>query len=127
MIPHQTYIHDLSAQLAGKKFYIRFNATGDDSNRIEKWEIDNVIINTDGSSAVPSIQNNACNWNVKDNILIVNNLSLGSNLQLYDINGKLISQKKPDASRIQFVLPAHGVYVLKVTSETGNVIQKIVW
>ncbi len=52
MIPHQTYIHDLSAQLAGKKFYIRFNATGDDSNRIEKWEIDNVIINTDGSNAL---------------------------------------------------------------------------
>lgn len=127
MIPHQTYIHDLSAQLAGKKFYIRFNARGQNSNRIEKWEIDNVTINTDGSSAVPSIQNNACNWNVKDNILIVNNLSLVSNLQLYDINGKLISQKKPDASRIQFVLPAHGVYVLKVTSETGNVIQKIVW
>ncbi len=126
-IPNQTYIHDLSAQLAGKKFYIRFNATGENSNRIEKWEIDNVIINTDGTNAVPSIQNNACNWNVKDNILTVNNLSLGSNLQLYDINGKLISQKKPDASSIQFVLPVHGVYVLKVTSETGNEIHKIVW
>ena len=126
-ISNQTYIHDLSAQLAGKKFYIRFNARGQNSNRIEKWEIDNVTINTDGSSAVPSIQNNACNWNVKDNILIVNNLSLVSNLQLYDINGKLISQKKPDASSIQFVLPAHGAYVLKVTSETGNEIHKIVW
>lgn len=126
-IPNQTYIHDLSAQLAGKKFYIRFNAKGEESVRIEKWGIDNVIINTDGSSAVNPVYENRYKYSIDNGVLNIDNLEQASLIQVFDVNGKLIVAQKSDAQIFSLIFPAHGTYVVRVSSDSGIEIKKIVW
>ncbi len=126
-IANQTYKHDLSNQLAGKKFYIRFNANGDNSNRIEKWEIDNVIIDADGVSAVNTAHDNKYKYSAYSNGIIVNNLEIGASVQLFDIKGKLLNTISAESQNAQLTLLIRGVYLVKVTSDSGVENKKVVW
>ena len=126
-IANQTYKYDISALAAGKTFFIRFNANGANSNLIEKWEIDNVIIDADGLSAVNTVQENKYKYSINDGNLIISNLGQESLVQLYDVNGRLISAKNSASQMFQFMLPTHGVYVVKVVSDSGIENKKIVW
>jgi parallel beta-helix repeat protein len=126
-IANQTYKYDISTLAAGKTFFIRFNANGANSNRIEKWEIDNVIIDADGLSAVNTVQENKYKYSINDGDLIISNLGQTSLVQLYDVNGRLISAKNSASQMLQFILPTHGVYVVKVTSDLGIENKKVVW
>ena len=126
-IANQTYKYDISALAAGKTFFIRFNANGANSNRIEKWEIDNVIIDADGLSAVNTVQENKYKYSINDGDLIISNLGQKSLVQLYDVNGRLISAKNSASQMLQFILPTHGVYIVKVTSDSGIENKKVVW
>ena len=126
-IANQTYKHDISTLAAGKTFFIRFNANGVNSNRIEKWEIDNVIIDANGLSAVNNVQEDKYKYSVNNGVLNIANLGQVSFIQLFDINGKLLSAKNTDSQIFLFALPAHGVYVVKVTSDSDIENKKIVW
>lgn len=125
-ITNQTYKHDLSSQLAGKTFFIRFNANGANSNRIEKWEIDNVIIDADGLSAVKTVQETKYKYSVNKGVLNIANLGQVAYIQLFDINGKMLANKA-ESQTVNFTLPVHGVYLIKVTSDAGVEYKKIVW
>ena len=46
-IREKTYQHDISEFVLGKEFWVRFRAYGENSNNIEKWEIDNIIIKSE--------------------------------------------------------------------------------
>jgi hypothetical protein len=126
-IANQTYKHDLSSQLAGKKFYIRFNANGDNSNRIEKWEIDNVIIDADGLSAIDNVQEEKYKYSVNNGVLSIGNLEHGIGIQMYDINGRLIKTIKSESNTAHLALPVKGVYLVKVSSDSGVENKKMVW
>jgi len=126
-IANQTYTHNLSSQLAGKKFFIRFNANGANSNRIEKWEIDNVFINADGLlTAVNPKQENKYKYTINNGIINITNLGQDAIIQIFDINGKNLVNKI-QSEKFNCTLPAHGVYLVKVTSNTGIENKKIVW
>jgi len=45
-----TYQHDISEFVAGKEFWIRFRAHGENSNNIEYWTIDNIIVKSESDS-----------------------------------------------------------------------------
>jgi|GEM_PF-895597 len=126
-IANQTYKHDLSNQLAGKKFFIRFNAKGENSNRIEKWEIDNVIIDADGLSAVDNVQGEKYKYSVNNGVLSIGNLEHGVGIQMYDINGRLIKTIKSESNTAHLALPVKGVYLVKVSSVSGVENKKMVW
>lgn len=126
-IANNTYNHDLSSKVSGNKFFIRFNANGLNSNRIEKWEIDNVIIDGDGVSAVNSTLKDKYKYSIINNKLIISNLDIGSSIQLFDINGKLLNTKSAVSQNAQLTLLVRGVYLVKVSSDTGIENKKIVW
>ncbi|MEA4935095.1 MAG: T9SS type A sorting domain-containing protein [Paludibacter sp.] len=125
-IANKTYKHDISALAAGKTFFIRFNANGANSNRIEKWEIDNVIIDADGLSAVNTVQADKYTYKLNNGNLVISNLCQLSTIQIFDINGKMLAQKV-DSQTANFTLPVHGVYIVKVTSDSGIENKKVVW
>lgn len=125
-IANQTYKHDISTLAAGKTFFIRFNANGANSNRIEKWELDNVIIDADGLSAVNTVPEDKYNYSVNNGVLNIANLGQVATIQLLDINGKILANKVVSQT-VNFTLPVHGVYLVKVTSESGIENKKIVW
>lgn len=127
-IANNTYKHDLSDKLAGKTFFIRFNANGQNSNRIEKWEIDNVIVGTDGLfTSVHTAQADKYTYVVSNGELVISNLEQSANIQLFDVNGKLMNSSKTEAQTFHFTLPAHGVYMVKVISNNNTETKKIVW
>ena len=126
-IANQAYKHDISTLAAGKTFFIRFNANGVNSNRIEKWEIDNVVVDADGTSAVKTVSEDKYKYSVNNGVLNIANLGQVSFIQLFDVNGKLLSAKNTDSQIFLFALPAHGVYVVKVTSDSDIENKKIVW
>ena len=125
-IANQTYKHDISTSAAGKTFFIRFNANGQNSNRIEKWEIDNVVIDADGISAVEVTKEDKLLYLISDSKLTLRNIEQGSYVQLFDINGKLIDSAKANSNTLDFILPVHGVYILRVSSESGITSRKVV-
>ena len=125
-IANQTYKHDISTLAAGKTFFIRFNANGANTNRIEKWEIDNVIIDADGLSAVNTIQENKYKYSVNNGVLNIANVGQIATIQLFDINGKNLVNKVESQS-VNLTLPVHGVYIVKVVSDSGIENKKIVW
>ena len=125
-IANKNYLHDISSKAAGKTFFIRFNANGENSNRIEKWEIDNVIVDTDGVSAVKTVQEDKYKYFVNNGILNIANLGQVATIQLFYVNGKLLANNN-DSQTANFALPCHGVYLVKVTSESGIEYKKIVW
>jgi hypothetical protein len=125
-IANQTYKHDISSLAAGKTFFIRFNANGANSNRIEKWEIDNVIIDADGLSAVNTVPEDKYKYSINNGVLNIANLGQVATIQLFDINGKILANKA-ESQTANFTLPVHGVYIVKVASESGVENKKIVW
>ena len=125
-IANQTYKQDISTLAAGKTFFIRFNANGANSNRIEKWEIDNVIIDTDGLSAVNTVPDYKYKYSVNYGVLNIANLGQVATIQVFDVNGKLISSKNTDSQSYRFILPTKGVYVVKVVSDSGIENKKLV-
>lgn len=125
-IANQTYKYDLSTKLAGKKFFIRFNANGANSNRIEKWEIDNVLIDADGLSAVNDVQQDKYKYSVNNGVLNISNLGQTTTIQLFDTNGKILANETESKSA-NFILPIRGVYIVKVASDAGVENKKIVW
>ena len=125
-IANQTYKHDISALAAGKTFFIRFNANGANSNRIEKWEIDNVIIDTDVTSAVEVTKADKLLYSINDSKLSIRNIEQGAYVQLFDTNGKLVDSAKANSNTLDFNLPIHGVYILKASSESGVTSRKVV-
>lgn len=126
-IANQKYKHDLTSKLAGKTFFIRFNANGQNSNRIEKWEIDNVIIDADGVSAVNTIHEYKYKYTVGNNGLIISNLENGDRIELFDTNGKLLNTKSAESQNAQLTLPVRGVNLVKVSSDSGVENKKVVW
>lgn len=125
-IASQTYKHDISTLAAGKTFFIRFNAKGANSNRIEKWEIDNVIIDTDGLSAINPIQEDKYKYSVINGVLNISNLCQSATIQIFDTNGKILANETESKSA-NFILPIRGVYIVKVASDAGVENKKIVW
>jgi hypothetical protein len=125
-IANQTYKYDISKLAAGKTFFIRFNANGANSNRIEKWEIDNVIIDADGITAVNVTKADKLLYSITDSKLTLRNIEYGSYVQIFDIDGKLIDSAKANSNILYFILPMHGVYILKASSESGITSRKLV-
>ena len=127
-IGNNNYKHNISTLAGGKKFFIRFNANGANSNRIEKWEIDNVIVDTDGLfTSVHTAQADKYTYVVSNGELVISNLEQSANIQLFDVNGKLMNSSKTEAQTFHFTLPAHGVYMVKVISNNNTETKKIVW
>lgn len=126
-IANKNYLHDISSMAAGKTFFIRFNANGVNSNRIEKWEIDNVVIDTDGVSAVKTVQENKYNYSINNGDLIISNLEIGAGIQLYDINGRLLNTINAESQIARLTLSFRGVYLIKVSSVSGVENKKMVW
>ena len=127
-IANNTYKHDLSTQLAGKKFFIRFNANGANSNRIERWEIDNVVIDTNGlSTGVEHYNEPTFFCTINQGVLNVWNLEETARVQLFDVNGRLLKDYKSANNSIQFALPVHGVYIVRTESKSGIDSKKVVW
>ncbi|MBA4408248.1 MAG: hypothetical protein C0397_02350 [Odoribacter sp.] len=127
-LPNKTYLHDISTQVAGKSFFLRFNANGENTNRIEKWEIDNIIVDTDGKTTdIQTIKEASFLYTVKDGILNIRNLPEVINIQLFDINGKLLRYGKTANNSIQFSLPVRGVYIVRTESVSGMESKKVVW
>jgi hypothetical protein len=126
-IANKNYLHDISSLAAGKNFFIRFNANGANSNRIEKWEIDNVVIVADGLSAVKTVQENKYNYSINNGKLIISNLEIGAGIHLFDINGRLLNTIYAESQIARFTLPVRGVYLIKVSSVSGVENKKIVW
>jgi hypothetical protein len=126
-IANKTYKHDISTLAAGKTFYIRFNANGVNSNRIEKWELDNVVIDADGISAVKNVQEEKYKYAVNNGVLSIGNLENGVAIQLYDTNGKLLNTIKSESNSVHLALPVKGVYLVKVSSGAGIENKKMVW
>jgi hypothetical protein len=135
-IPNKNYKIDISSLADGNTFFIRFNANGVNSNRIEKWEIDNIIIDSDVINSVNdsdvinsvnSIPKYKYNYSINNGDLIISDLELGAGIQLYDINGRLLNTKKAESQITRFALPVRGVYLVKVSSVSGVVNKKMVW
>lgn len=126
-IANQAYKHDISTLAAGKTFFIRFNANGANSNRIEKWEIDNVIIDTNGLSAVNKVPEDKYNYSIKNGNLIISNLEVGAGVLLFDINGGLLKTIKSESNTAHLELPVKGAYLIKVSSVSGVENKKMVW
>jgi hypothetical protein len=127
-IPNKTYLHDISALLAGKKFFIRFNAIGENTNRIEKWELDNIIVDTDGKTTdIKQIKEPPFLYSINNGILNIQNLKEATKVQLFDLNGKLLNYYKPVSNSIQFTIPVHGVYIIRTESALGIESKKVVW
>ena len=126
-IANQTYKHDISTLAAGKAFFIRFNANGANSNRIEKWEIDNVIIDTDGSSAVNTPVVDKYKYNILDGIVQIKELAPNSLIKLYDTTGKIILSKNAETESSTFRLPHKGIYIISINSDKLTENKKIIW
>ncbi|MPM98026.1 hypothetical protein SDC9_145207 [bioreactor metagenome] len=58
--------------------------------------------------------------------LVISSLCQLSTIQIFDINGKMLAQKV-DSQTANFTLPVHGVYIVKVTSDSGIENKKVVW
>lgn len=127
-ISNSTYKHDLSTQLAGRKFFIRFIAIGVNSNRIEKWELDNIVIDTNGLTAGEVHYNEPSFFcTINQGVLNVMNFKEYSTIKLFDLNGRLLNSSKTGNSSIQFALPTHGVYLVRVESNSVIESKKVVW
>jgi len=63
---------------------------------------------------------------ISDSKLTLRNIEQGSYVQLFDINGKLIDSAKANSNTLDFILPVHGVYILRVSSESGITSRKVV-
>jgi len=128
-IPKKTFTHDLGAELAGKSFFIRFKASGQNTNRIEKWEIDNIIIDSDGSTTtdLQMFEKETLKYSLNNGLLQIHNLNNVEILQLFDLNGRQIFNYKPTTYPIQLQLPNRGVYIVRTQSDVGVTNQKVVW
>jgi hypothetical protein len=126
-IANQTYKHDISKLAAGKKFFIRFSATGENSNRIEKWEVDNVIVDKDGTSGISTLWDRKLSCVATNGTLTLFNLEASSTIQLLDVNGKLLSNSQTTSSSYSISLPHRGVYLVKVNSGSRVETKKLVW
>lgn len=128
-IPSKTYKHDLSSKLGGKTFFIRFNANGSNTNRIEKWEVDNIIIDTNGSTTtgLQLVEKETLKYSLTNGILQIHNLDNVENLQLFDLKGRQLFNYKPMDYPIKLQLPCRGVYIFRTHSEVGVISQKVVW
>lgn len=126
-IPNKNYSHDISTQVAGKLFFIRFNANGDNSNRIEKWEIDNIEINSNSTSTISIDKEENLIYTINDGNLIILNQEEGATIGLYEINGKILTTKKMDSQTTCFNLLTHGVYIVKIYSASGVISKKVIW
>lgn len=127
-IANRTYKHDITSIAAGKTFFIRFNANGANSNRIEKWEIDNVVIDTDGTTANVKLYNESTFfYTINNGILNAWNLNESAIVQLFDSSGRLLKDWGKANNSIRFSLPAHGVYIVRAESKTGVESKKVVW
>lgn len=127
-IPNKTYMHDISSLVAGKTFFIRFIAIGEDSKRIEKWEIDNIIVDTNGMTTdVKQIKDATFSCTIKDGQLNIQNLVEDTSIQLFDMTGKLLNNRKVKNNSISFTLPVHGIYIVRTESESGIESKKVVW
>ncbi|MFZ4456212.1 MAG: right-handed parallel beta-helix repeat-containing protein [Bacteroidales bacterium] len=126
-IANKTYKHDISNMAAGKKFYIRFNASGENSNRIEKWEVDNVIVDKDGTSGITPIIDRKMSFTITNGTLKINNLEANSAVDLYNMEGKLVLSTHPQTSTQSVSLPHRGVYLVKVKHGNQTETKKVVW
>ncbi|BEG99905.1 right-handed parallel beta-helix repeat-containing protein [Bacteroides sedimenti] len=126
-IANKNYLHDISALAAGKTFFIRFNANGANSNRIEKWEIDNIIVDTDGKTAVQPTQEDKYKYSINNGMLIISNLDKGAFVQIYDVSGKLLNNENAMSKTDYYTLPCHGVYFITISSDSGDEKKKVVW
>ena len=126
-IPNKTYLNDISTKVAGKTFFLRFIAWGENINRIEKWELDNIIVDTDGTTGVKQIKDASFLCTVNNGILNIQNLTETTKVQLFDINGKLLKDCNPVNNSVQMALPLHGVYLVRVESPSGIETKKVVW
>jgi len=126
-IANQIYKHDISTLAAGKTFFIRFNANGANTNRIEKWEIDNVIIDTDGLSAVNTPVVDKYKYNILNGIVQIRELTPNSLIKLYDTTGKIILNKNVETESSTFSLPHKGIYIISINSDKLTENKKIIW
>ncbi len=126
-IANNTYLLDISSNVKGKLVYIRFNANGAQYNRIGKWEIDNISIDSNAPSAVAITKEDKLTYKISNGYLTILNTSEGSSTQLYDINGKLIVKQNCNANSINMNLPRKGVYIVKVKTEKDIKSTKVIW
>ncbi len=128
-IANKNYKHDISSLAAGKTFFIRFNANGVNSNRIEKWEIDNVIIDTDGlSTGIKLLEEPSYYCNIDQGVLNIWNLKEGAKVQLFDINGRLLKDWDVKTSNsLLYRLSNHGAYIIRSGSGSNVESKKVVW
>jgi len=127
-IPNKAYLHDISTKVAGKTFFIRFNANGENTNRIEKWELDNIIVDTDGQTTdVNLVREETIKCYIREGILNVENSGNYEKVQVFDIKGVLVANNKSINSAIKISLPSRGVYLVKAFSNNGIEAAKVIW
>ncbi len=126
-ISNKNYSHDISSLAAGNKFYIRFIANGENSNRIEKWEIDNISIAADVKTAIDIVRFNKYEYSINDGILCISKLNPEAAIHIFDMAGKLMYSKKTDSETVYYTLPNHGVFLINILSDAEFEQKKVVW
>ena len=64
--------------------------------------------------------------NPVDNILSINGLLKNSQISIFDINGRLIIDKQIINNQIDINSFQNGVYIVRVATEQGYLVQKII-
>jgi hypothetical protein len=127
-IENKTYSHDISTQVARKTFFLRFNANGENTNRIEKWVIDNIIVDTDGKTTdIKKIKEASFLYTINSGVLNIQNLNEVNRAQIFDVTGKLLKDCKIINNSVQFALPVNGVYIVRTESKSGIESKKVAW
>ncbi|MDL2223630.1 T9SS type A sorting domain-containing protein [Bacteroidales bacterium OttesenSCG-928-M11] len=121
-IANKTYQHDISNKVAGKEFYIRFRAHGQNVSVIEKWEIDNIIVKSAGDSD-PTRINTINNENISIQS-ISNGIAFEAKEQIpvsiFNISGQKVYESVING--YEEIYLNKGVYIVRVNNESQKII-----
>jgi len=64
----------------------------------------------------------ALNLYIVDNLLTITELSIGDDISIYDAFGKTVFSSRTEACTIQMLLPAQGIYIVKLNNQSKKII-----
>jgi len=120
----QKQTHDITIEVQGKVFYIRFRAFGKNSNNIEKWEIDNIIVKSSGDpdpTVIKTISKDIASIRSISNGIYIDTKEAAS-IVVYNLSGQIVYQNVINGST-EITLDK-GVYIVRVNNESQKVIVK---
>jgi len=133
------YIFRYNATTFLKYDQILVNGFKDDVNKIICWGKSKYIVSTldgkllviNGIKELTGINQKTDNnlsifLNPVDNILSINGLLKNSQISIFDINGRLIIDKQIINNQIDINSFQNGVYIVRVATEQGYLVQKII-